>query len=139
MLYKFDLDIENGSDDNMQDDPYILGNKLVIKCYKYDRDDASKRYTKIYTLANSVTSGITQVQQQNQPKLYPNPAKQSVTVEYDIQGQMQKMQIMDMQGRVVADYLLDPSQQQIKINTSDYKKGVYVYRYGNHSGKFIVR
>ncbi|MBO6117843.1 MAG: T9SS type A sorting domain-containing protein [Bacteroidales bacterium] len=112
---------------------YITNDKLVISMY------TGKEYiTKIYTLANSINSGISQVQQQNQSKLYPNPARQSVTLEYDIQGQMQEMQIMDINGRVVANYLLDPSQKQVNINTSDYKKGVYIYRYGNTSGKFVV-
>ena len=52
---------------------------------------------------------------------------------------MQEMQIMDINGRVVANYLLDPSQKQVKINTSNYKKGVYIYRYGDNSGKFIIK
>ncbi|MBO6117414.1 MAG: T9SS type A sorting domain-containing protein [Bacteroidales bacterium] len=128
LLYSF------GDYENIES-AYIINNKLVVTLYKEDYDS----YTKIFTLANSVKpSSVATVMQQNQAKLYPNPARQSVTLEYNIQGQMQEMQIVDMQGRVVASYLLDPSQKQVKINTSNYKKGVYVYRYGNNSGKFVV-
>ena len=92
-----------------------------------------------FLIYNSINSSATSpVQQQNPSKLYPNPARQSVTLEYDIQGQMQEMQIVDINVRVVANYLLNPSQKQVKINTSNYKKGFYIYRYGNTSGKFVV-
>ncbi|MBO6118560.1 MAG: T9SS type A sorting domain-containing protein [Bacteroidales bacterium] len=131
-------------------DPFICGNKLYCN-YSQTKDsiytgndgmehtvDYKVLSTKVFQLAG--TSDIKTIsQQQNTSKLYPNPAKQSVTLEYDIQGQMQEMQIVDMQGRVVANYLLDPSQKQVRINTSDYKKGVYIYRYGNASGKFVVK
>ena len=112
--------------------PYIVANKLVVKF---------KGGNKIFTLNHSIDnqpSTISQIQQQNSSSLYPNPARQSVTLEYDIQGQMQEMQIVDINGRVVANYLLDPSQKQVNINTSKYKKGVYIYRYGNNSGKVVV-
>ena len=102
-----------------------------------DSDEQERYYTKVYNLSGN--SSVTSVQQNtNTSKLYPNPAKHSVTLEYNIQGQMQEMQIVDIQGKIVATYLLAPSQKQVKINTSNYKKGVYIYRYGNNSGKFIV-
>ena len=118
---------------------FLSDNKLIIT-FMPPYDLEANVITKIYTLANSINnSSILQVQQNtNSSKLYPNPARQSVTLEYNIQGQMQEMQIVDINGRVVASYLLDPSQKQVKINTSNYKKGVYIYRYGNNSGRFVV-
>ena len=116
---------------------FINSNKLFVDAYHSTAEkDWHESY--IFSSQGSVNSSVPPVQQQNPSKLYPNPARQSVILEYDIQGQMQEMQIMDMQGRVVANYLLDPSQKQVNINTSNYKKGVYIYRYGNNSGKFIV-
>ena len=132
LLYSFNSEIRGRYSVSMKYNPYITDNKLVVQCYDF---------CKIFTLHKSInnTSAISSVQQNtNTSKLYPNPAKNSVTLEYDIKGQMQELQIVDMQGRVVASYLLDPSQKQVKINTSNYKKGVYIYRYGNNSGKFVV-
>ena len=130
-LYSFD-------DFSKNPNPFIVDNKLVINSH----DNNGDVYAKIFTLAHSIhnqPNAISQIQQQNSSKLYPNPARNSVTLEYDIQGQMQEMQIVDINGRVIANYLLDPSQKQVKINTFNYKKGVYVYRYGNNSGKFVVK
>ena len=132
-------------DDNDYEHPFITDGKLFIHAYDtigyYEEYDEPMvvTVTKSYNLAGSNASSITAVQQQNPTRLYPNPAKHSVILEYNIQGQMQEMQIVNTQGRVVASYLLDPSQKQVKINTSNYKKGVYIYRYGNNSGKFTVQ
>ncbi|MBR1774782.1 MAG: T9SS type A sorting domain-containing protein [Bacteroidales bacterium] len=144
LLYSFgDYNLAMVSDMSLKRDPYIINNKLVVKLYnEYKTDNGdykTKTQTKIFTLANSVKqNAVATVMQQNQAKLYPNPARQSITLEYNIQGQMQEMQIVDINGRVIANYLLDPSQKQLQINTSNYKKGVYIYRYGNNSGKFVV-
>ena len=149
----FDLGYFSESDDNEWFNPFVKFNKLFVSVDTYDDkkksgktpvkemyDENDHYYTKVYNLTGNNTSSVTSVQQDvNSSKLYPNPARNSVTLEYNIQGQMQEMQIVDMQGRVVASYLLDPSQKQVKINTSNYKKGVYVYRYGNNSGKFIIK
>ena len=124
--------------------PFIKDGKLFIQVKDtlgYDESRPNTTIvTKCYQLAGSQASGENTLQsRQGKGRLYPNPARHSVTLEYDIQGQMQQMQITDMQGRVVENYLLDPGRTQIKINTSDYKKGTYIYRYGNTSGKFIVQ
>ena len=132
LLYNIKGESGANYDGDIQSCPYIIGNKLVIK---------TPTGSQIFTLHKSVNnphSAISSVQQNNPSRLYPNPARQSVTLEYNIKGYMQEMQIVNMQGKVVANYLLDPSQKQVKINTSNYKKGVYIYRYGNNSGKFVV-
>ncbi|MBQ7984133.1 MAG: T9SS type A sorting domain-containing protein [Bacteroidales bacterium] len=119
--------------------PYITGNKCIVNLEKYSKGGDIYYTAKVFTLHSSAESSVSSVAYNNNSKVYPNPARHSVTLEYDIQGQMQNMQITDMQGRVVENYLLDPSRKQIRINTSDYKKGTYIYRYGNNSGKFIVQ
>ena len=149
----FDLGYFSERDDNEWLNPFVKFNKLFVSVDTYDYkkksgktpvkesyDESERYYTKVYNLTGNTNSSVTSIQQDvNSSKLYPNPARQSVTLEYNIQGQMQEMQIMDINGRVVANYLLDPSQKQVRINTSDYKKGVYIYRYGNASGKFVVK
>ncbi|MBP3254499.1 MAG: T9SS type A sorting domain-containing protein [Bacteroidales bacterium] len=135
-LYSFPTDCEISK----SYPPYITGNKCIVNLEKYSGKGGYIDYiAKVFTLHSSAESSVSSVAYNNNSKVYPNPARHSVTLEYDIQGQMQNMQITDMQGRVVENYLLDPSRKQIRINTSDYKKGTYIYRYGNTSGKFIVQ
>ena len=124
---------------NAEDNPFITGDKLVVNVeYSWDEEAEVYAYAaQIFNLTGSNASSPS-LEYKNSTKLYPNPANNSVTLEYNIQGQMQEMQIVDINGCVVATYLLDPSQKQVNINTSNYKKGVYIYRYGNNSGKFIV-
>ncbi|MBO6118582.1 MAG: T9SS type A sorting domain-containing protein [Bacteroidales bacterium] len=140
-LYSFG----EGTAINSDGEPFISCGKLILPLVKasvYDGDyfQSANDITYVFTLQGVFSSSLDNiVQGQTSAKLYPNPAKQSVTVEYNIQGQMQQMRITDINGRVVANYLLDPSQKQVQIDTSNYKKGVYVYSYGNTSGKFIVQ
>ena len=49
------------------------------------------------------------------------------------------MQIIDIKGSVIENILLDPSLNTININTSNYTKGMYIYKLKGTNGKFIVK
>ncbi|MBR1769349.1 MAG: leucine-rich repeat domain-containing protein, partial [Bacteroidales bacterium] len=71
--------------------------------------------------------------------LYPNPAKDYIIFEYGHNISAKELKITDIIGRTIAIYPLNPTQIKQIINISDYKKGTYIYYYGNISGKFIVK
>jgi hypothetical protein len=60
--------------------------------------------------------------------LYPNPAKNKVTL--DINGNKEKAEIFiyDLQGRVIKKMLLSQGQEEINFDVSNFSKGVYNVR-----------
>lgn len=120
------------------------GNKLVI--YRGPSEDPtgednSETYsTHVYNLPNNETVSNTSAEQvANMNKVYPNPANNIINIDYKISGkQMQRLDIMNISGKIVSTYLLDPYQNNLKVNVSSFEKGTYIYKYGNNSGKFIV-
>lgn len=108
------------------------GNKLIAYC-----SNSTGYQVKIYNVAGTI--GLNAVENVNNKFFaYPNPASSIITIKYSVSG-MQEMFIRDINGRVVENVLLDPAQVEIGLNVSGYSKGVYLYSYGNSTGKFIVQ
>ena len=68
---------------------------------------------------------------------YPNPAAFSVTLPYSISSAAE-MQILSVDGRLVATRRLLPGNGQVTLDVSGMPAGIYVYRVGGQSGKFVV-
>lgn len=82
------------------------------------------------------TSVKTDSETDNAFKMYPNPSREEITFEYDSKryGQM-AIEIFDVQGRLI--FQKDISEQMsntIKINVSDWSKGVYFIKVNNDAG-----
>ncbi len=69
---------------------------------------------------------------------YPNPAVFSVTLPYSVSS-VAEMQIMSVDGKLVATRRLQPGSGQVTLDVSGMPAGIYIYRVGGQSGKFIVR
>ncbi len=57
--------------------------------------------------------------------LYPNPATHQVTLGYTGEAQLQKLTIIDMNGKVIRTVSLENFQSSQRIQTSDLAKGMY--------------
>ena len=55
-------------------------------------------------------------------KLYPNPSKEKITIEYNGNG-IQKFLILTMQGKIIRSGIIDNKSQQIDI--SDLEPSLY--------------
>jgi Secretion system C-terminal sorting domain len=70
-------------------------------------------------------------------KIYPNPATASVTVAINqLLSNIAPIQILDAAGRVV--YSTVPTNNYTSINTSGFAKGVYVVRYGGGNVRLVL-
>ena len=130
----------------------IYAKKLLTK--KEMRDSGTGNYYyyfKVYTLPNftpynpfcqgneNSTKSVTK-NMDRKIKLYPNPTKGNITIEYKLDGvSLQPMEIMTIGGKLMERVLLNPMETQVKVNTGKYSPGVYVYRIGETTGKFTVR
>lgn len=76
---------------------------------------------------------------QNDLKIYPNPASQTITIE-QLGGNriLESLQIFDLTGRLVLEKKTDEA-KLVKINLSHFKTGIYTVLGKNENGVFIGR
>jgi len=111
----------------------IVKNKLIIPYYD-NTDEGFK--TNVYSLYDSVSKIANP--KSSQPKAYPNPATSNIKIQYTI-DKIDVMNIYDMSGKVIESVFLSPSVNEIEIQVDNYSSGVYIYKYKDVSGKFIVQ
>ena len=70
--------------------------------------------------------------------IYPNPAQSNINIQYNT-DKMELFKIMDVSGKEMGSILLPPFQNEAILNTSKYPKGIYIYTYGNLSGKIVIQ
>ncbi len=73
-------------------------------------------------------------------EVYPNPASDQITVNYQLNGNANSaIQIFDIAGREVKSIAVSPASNYVTIAVGDLRPGVYVCRLQGHSTKFIVK
>lgn len=73
-------------------------------------------------------------------EVYPNPASDQITVNYQLNGNANSaIQIFDIAGREVKNIAVSPASNYVTIAVGDLRPGVYVCRLQGHSTKFIVK
>ncbi|CAM3624367.1 T9SS type A sorting domain-containing protein [Flavobacterium gelidilacus] len=58
--------------------------------------------------------------------LYPNPARDLVTIQYDLDVENTNVEVYDISGRVINHYKLSSSRGELQVNTSTYQAGIYI-------------
>lgn len=93
------------------------------------KDDPTKFYLKVYysptEVAESAASPL---------KLYPNPARQSMSLEAD---GMTRMEVYDLLGQLV--YQQGTESNNLTINVSDWREGLYFVKVQTHEGWHVTR
>lgn len=70
--------------------------------------------------------------------VYPNPATFSVTLPYRITDDANLM-VYSIDGKLVESRRLSASDNAVTLNVSSLPAGIYIYRVGGASGKFMVQ
>jgi len=88
--------------------------------------------TKIYSIPGQLlSSGPTgPAPFKRRMKLYPNPAKNSITIEYNLPGSVSsgELHIIDQQGRLIKEYKVDNNWDHIIVETAGFAPGLYFCR-----------
>ena len=71
-------------------------------------------------------------------KPYPNPANLTVSLPYSINS-ASEMVIYGIDGNVVETRHLQAGNGNVVLNVSEMPAGIYIYRIGGKSGKFVVK
>ncbi|RYZ41594.1 MAG: T9SS type A sorting domain-containing protein, partial [Sphingobacteriales bacterium] len=85
------------------------------------------------------TNDVAAVQKEEAFSIYPNPARTTITIEYEQAG---TFSLLDMQGRVLISENLAEDTQKKVIDVNNLSEGVYLYtfrtRTGVKSGKVMI-
>ncbi len=83
--------------------------------------------------------GIPEVESPFTASIFPNPAKEQITISYNLDNSSAELQIFDVAGRRVETVTLTPYSTQTTISVANYRPGVYICRLNGHSMKFVVQ
>lgn len=115
--------------------------RAQLQVGSYNFTNENKIIIGITPPADSLTTvGITTVEEPAITEVYPNPAKEQITVSYHLNGNSSAdMQIFDIAGREVKRTKVYSASNIVTISVSDLRPGVYICRLQGHSSKFIVK
>lgn len=69
---------------------------------------------------------------------FPNPTNSLINIPYSTDDKT-LLKIINAYGQIVSTINLDAGENVIVINVSNYKSGIYIYKFDNFVGKFIVK
>jgi|SRR3989339_11117 len=111
-------------------------NKLAIRKYQAT---SPNWVDEIYSLPGSMPHGILS---QNYDELlppFPNPSNSFITIPYKLKnGESASLKIINLQGQLIDEKIIDSAVDKIILNIANYKAGVYIYEYNGITNKFIV-
>jgi hypothetical protein len=70
-------------------------------------------------------------------KVYPNPAKEQLTVVGLDELNINKIEIFDISGKLMKTVGVYETSEELKINISDLNEGIYFIKLGEYVGKFV--
>lgn len=97
-----------------------------------------------YFVARGGSVGIAEEDNDISSRVFPNPAKEMATIEFNGKGEKTSLRIMDMSGRLVHEqhFVSEYGINRIPVDVKDLHSGVYIYQLSNGlkdiSGKFSV-
>ena len=90
-------------------------------------------YVSGYTTTPTQTAGICVTSLANADfekeanfSLYPNPAKDVVTINYDLNVSNVMVEVYDIAGRSISKNVLSSSSGELQLNTSNFAAGMYM-------------
>jgi hypothetical protein len=90
-------------------------------------------------ICDTLTTANTLKTKQQNMLLYPNPAKESITINLSENNNNKEITIYDIYGRKLKQikYVIVRNSEAISINVSNLQSGVYILKVGENVAKFI--
>ncbi|MCZ4409725.1 T9SS type A sorting domain-containing protein [Cryomorphaceae bacterium 1068] len=83
----------------------------------------------------TILSGIVQQGNNNGFDAYPNPARETIILEYDLQGHKKaNLQLFNTSGQLMKEMMLGQAFDFIRLNISDLEQGTYIARITTDDG-----
>jgi hypothetical protein len=86
--------------------------------------------TSIYSLSGSLPTSANKGIALESTSIYPNPAEEVVTINYSLPADARdgELSIIDVQGREIKTAKIDRTFNDVKLDVSSFKPGMYLYR-----------
>ncbi len=91
--------------------------------------------TLLFQLGNNTT--VEEIDFNKILKIYPNPAKEQLTIIGLDKLNINKIEIFDISGKVLKTIDVYQTSEELKINISDLNEGIYFIKLENYVGKFV--
>lgn len=92
----------------------------------------------VYSLPGTLTELQESILKSQYVMAFPNPAKDIITISNISQNKsFSIIEIFDENANLVQQIELNPNQSNVNIDISSFKRGLYLYKTNNTSGKFI--
>lgn len=140
--------VPSGSSTRFKVEPYSSSTEFSVKPTYNARFEVKQAYNSeisvkpaygaVFDVREQSSSYITPEEVGQINSIYPNPAQEQIIIEYSIQD-AEYLTICSINGNMLYYSKLDPAQNRININVSDYAAGAYIYSHGRISGKFIKK
>ena len=91
-----------------------------------------------YTIGNCSTAGINAITEKPSVKVYPNPANDKITIEFDKTNALSNTNVFiyDLQGQLLIQQPI--IQQKTELNIDDLAKGMYIVKVKNSNNNTSV-
>lgn len=108
------------------------GNLLIVQV------PASQNLVEVYSLPTS-KSTILKSASLDQKSAYPNPATTVVNLPFILPvGETTTLSVYNQGGTLMQQMEINGSMSSVSLDISSYATGLYVYKYNNMSGRFLV-
>lgn len=74
----------------------------------------------------------------NSLSIYPNPSEGFINI-VNPNNQVDKLDFIDMNGRVLKSLTFDISSENIRVDTSEFQTGTYIIKIGNYTTKYMKK
>ena len=74
-----------------------------------------------------------------QASIFPNPTQDNITIKLGQTGQNVNVDIIDLQGRIIQQGVINKSQDQIQLSLATLQSGVYFVRLNSQNGNAVKR
>ncbi len=122
---------------------YIIDNQYKYIIYRglYDNENRYYDNTEIYSVPGTpAENSLRTVELSKTPSPFPNPSQTIVNLPYQLkQGEKAEMRICNLNGQLIETKQVDYQFDKIRLNVSNYQKGIYVYEVNGISSRFIVQ
>jgi hypothetical protein len=120
---------------------YIADNKFMMRATymeSVNKDDVYKE--EIYLLGGTVPTGISLLKSSSTENPYPNPSSSTINIPYELSGgNVAILNIYNSNGQIIETKKIDSYFNEIQLDVSNYKSGIYMYEYNGITNRFIVK
>ena len=110
-----------------------FGSTYLVNMYSYNNIEECGTYRLAFTPTNNppkTNSSIYNISNNNEIVLFPNPAKDEVTIKFNTKNLDNTITFVDIQGKVIVE-LVNQNSQEVKIDTREFKQGIYFVKVKN--------